>query len=138
MSISGRKFSLAFSKSPAWRHKHIVSVLFLDIEGAFRNAVTKRLLHNMRRRRIPEEYVKLVENMLMDRKTKLYFDDFMSNWFKLDNGMGQGDPLSMILYLFYNADVLEIAKGRKEKGQGYINNNTLIAITKTFQKIMQC
>jgi hypothetical protein len=48
----------------AWRKKLVVSVLFLDIEGAFPNTVTKRLLHNMRKRCLPEEYVIFVENML--------------------------------------------------------------------------
>src|SRR6266481_2171460 len=37
----------------AWRRKQVVSALFLNIEGAFPNAVTARLLHNMRKRRIP-------------------------------------------------------------------------------------
>jgi hypothetical protein len=31
----------------AWRNHKVTSVLYLDIEGAFPNAVTKRLLHNM-------------------------------------------------------------------------------------------
>jgi hypothetical protein len=34
----------------AWRTKKVASVLFLDIEGAFPNAVTDRLLHNMKKR----------------------------------------------------------------------------------------
>ena len=33
----------------AWRHKQVASVLFLDVEGAFPNAVTERLLHNLRK-----------------------------------------------------------------------------------------
>ena len=37
----------------AWRHKRVVSVLFLDVEGAFPNAVTARLTHNLKRRRVP-------------------------------------------------------------------------------------
>jgi len=31
----------------AWRKGKVVSILFLDIEGAFPNAVTERLLHNI-------------------------------------------------------------------------------------------
>jgi hypothetical protein len=80
-----------------------VSILYLDIEGAFLNAVTDRLLHNMRKRRVPEAYMKFVENLLTGRRTKLKSDSYMSDWFELDNSIGQGDPLSMVLYLFYNA-----------------------------------
>ena len=31
----------------AWRRKQVVSVLFLDVEGAFPNAMTDHLLHNL-------------------------------------------------------------------------------------------
>jgi hypothetical protein len=40
----------------AWRNGQVASVLFLDVEGAFPNAVTDRLLHNLRRRKIPTTY----------------------------------------------------------------------------------
>ena len=39
----------------AWRSNKVVSVLFLDVEGAFLNAVTTKLIHNLKRRRVPEE-----------------------------------------------------------------------------------
>lgn len=45
----------------AWRHHKVVVMLFLDIEGAFPNAVNDRLIHNMRKRRIPEEYTLFIE-----------------------------------------------------------------------------
>ena len=32
-----------------WRRKQVMSALFLDVEGAFPNAVTLRLLHNMKK-----------------------------------------------------------------------------------------
>jgi hypothetical protein len=110
----------------------VVSILYLDIEGAFPNMVTNRLLHNMRKRRVPKAYVKFGENLLMGRRTELKFENYTSDWFELDNCIGQGDPLLMILYLFYNADLLDIAKGKKEKTLGYIDNNTLLAIGETF------
>ena len=70
----------------AWCHHQVISVLFLDIEGAFPNAVTSWLLHNLQKRRVPEVYVSFISNMLMGRRTQLRFDDYMSSWFALDNG----------------------------------------------------
>ena len=32
------------------------------------------------------------------------------NWADIDNGIVQGDPLSMLLYLFYNADLISMPK----------------------------
>ena len=62
----------------AWRQKQVVAVLFLDIKGAFPNAVTTRLLHNLRKWHMPEEYVAFIANVLTRHRTKLKFDNRMS------------------------------------------------------------
>ena len=49
--------------------------------------------------------------MLTGRCTQLRFDNYTSSWFALDNGIGQGNPLLMLLYLYYNSDTLEVPKG---------------------------
>ena len=111
----------------AWRQGKVVSVLFLDIEGAFPNADIDRLLHNMRQRRVPEQYVLFAERMIRDRKTRLKFDDYISDSFDILTGIGQGDPLSMLLYLFYNADLLDIPDCREEAALGYVDDTMLYA-----------
>jgi hypothetical protein len=40
----------------------------------------------------------------------------------------------MILYLFYNMDMLDIMKGINEKGLGYVDDKALIAIAKMFKE----
>jgi len=97
----------------AWRRHKVAAMLFLDVEGAFPNMVTHWLLHNMRSHRVPESYVAFIEHMLTGWLTRLKFNGYMSEWASIDNGIVQGDPLSMILYLFYNADLLENA-GKSE------------------------
>ena len=71
--------------------------------------------------------------MLTGRHNRLKFNDYVSDWFELDNGIVQGDPLSMILYLFYNADMLDIVHGRHELCLGYVDNMALIASADTFE-----
>lgn len=50
----------------AWRTKSIVSALFLDISQAFPTVSHGRLLHNLRKRCIPEPLVKWLESFLTD------------------------------------------------------------------------
>jgi hypothetical protein len=69
------------------------------MEGAFPNAVTDRLLHNLRKRRIPRVYVDFIKQLLSNRRTRIKFDDFVSEAIQIINGIGQGDPLSMLLYI---------------------------------------
>src|SRR6202522_2992340 len=77
----------------AWRSNKVVSVLFLNVEGAFPNAVTTRLVHNLKRRRAPSAIVQFVKLLLAGRKTRLQFDDYVSETIDITNGIGQGDPL---------------------------------------------
>jgi len=112
----------------------VALVLFLDVEGAFLNAVTARLLHNLRKQGMPEVYIVYVKNLLTNRKTRLKFNYHTSGWFKIDHSVRQGDPLSMILYLYYNTDLLDIAKDHWELLLGYMDDIALVAVSKTFEE----
>jgi ribonuclease HI/endonuclease/exonuclease/phosphatase family metal-dependent hydrolase len=119
----------------AWREEKVVSVLFLDVEGAFPNAVTTRLIHNLRKRRIPTSMVRFVECLLTNRRTKIKFDDHVSDVIEITNGIGQGDPLSMLLYILYNADLLEIPDDdQNEHAIGYVDDIALLAVGADFQE----
>lgn len=123
----------------AWRSHKVASVLFLDIEGAFPNAVTKCLIHNMRMRRIPRDIVSFTERLLTGRQTQLRYDGYTSDWIPIDNGIGQGDPLSMILYIIYSSDLVDVAKplrGRAaitELTLAFVDDTALIAVGKDFE-----
>lgn len=119
----------------AWRKGLVASVLFLDVEGAFPNAVTSKIIHNLKKRRMPAQYVSMVANMLSGRKTRLRFDDFLSEFIEINNGIGQGCPLSMLLYIIYNADMMEI--GQTNSGDdaiGYVDDIALLAVGTDFKE----
>jgi hypothetical protein len=120
----------------AWRTKRVASVLFWDIEGTFPNAVTDRLLHNMRTRRLPKAMIDFTQQVLTGQQTQLQFDDFKSEWFPVTNGIGQGDPLSMILYIIYNADLVDVAKhqGKQESTLTFVDDTAFIAVGASFHK----
>jgi ribonuclease HI len=126
---------LVYKIKNAWANNQVASVLFLDVEGAFPNAVTEKLIHNLRKRRIPEVYTKFVKQLLTNRRTKIKFDDYTSETINITNGIGQGDPLSMILYIMYNADLLEvIGNEAKEDAIGYVDDVALLAIGTDFEE----
>jgi hypothetical protein len=82
----------------------------LDIKGAFPNVVTKRLIHNMHMRHIPGDIASFTEQLLMDWQMQLWFDGYTSDWIPINNWIGQGDPLSMILYIIYSSDLVDVAR----------------------------
>jgi len=121
----------------AWRKGKVASILFLDIEGAFQNAVTDRLLHNLRKRQIPKAYIKVIQKILEDWCTKLKFDNCVSDTIRIDNGIGQGNPLSMILYIMYNTDLLEIANSPEEESIGFMDDAMVLAVANNFQETVE-
>lgn len=66
------------------------------MKGAFPNAVTEKVVHNLRKRRIPHQYVGVIENMLTNRRTKLCFDDYLSNFTHITAGRTNEDSIGYV------------------------------------------
>ncbi|OJA12244.1 hypothetical protein AZE42_13638 [Rhizopogon vesiculosus] len=93
----------------------------------------------MQMRRIPRELIIFTEQLLTGRKTQLRFDGYTSDWIPIVNGIGQGDPLSMILYIIYSSDLIDIATNRHGRGAlreltlAFVDDTALIAIGPDFE-----
>ncbi|KAG9221604.1 hypothetical protein CCMSSC00406_0006763 [Pleurotus cornucopiae] len=95
----------------AWRRGEVASALFLDVKGAFPSVAVDRLEHNLRMAGIPRE----------------------SDPFPVENGLDQGDAMSVILYLLYNAGILATVKGnKKELGLLFIDDAAIVVTGATF------
>ena len=75
--------------------------------------------------------------MLKDRTMKLKFNDYILDTFTLNNRIGQDDPLSIALYQFYNANILNISRDKNESVIAYVDNAILTVIADTFQQAHQ-
>jgi hypothetical protein len=111
----------------------VKSMLFLDVKGTFPSVDIKRLIHNMRKCRIPREYTEWMKRRLENSQTTLSFDDFQTELFAVLNGLDQGDPFSAICSLLYNADLLKIPDIKKGKSMLlFVDDAVVITMGKDF------
>jgi hypothetical protein len=95
-------------------HK-VATLLMLDASGAFDNVHHNKLVECLARRKIPAPIVLWIREWLKGRRTKLKLPEGESSWVDLKYGVPQGSSLSPILWLFYNADLLdEIIQGAQK------------------------
>ena len=99
---------LTSSIQTAWKARPgcVVSMLALDLGGAFDNVSHERLLHIIRTEGYPQWITQCVQSFLSNRKTKILFSGYESNWFHTQAGIPQGSPLSPILFLLFISELL--------------------------------
>lgn len=110
-------------------NNHVASILSLDISGAFNNVSHTRLLHNLRKRKVPEYIIKWTESFLKDRQSSLSFDGQTSEMRPVNAGIPQGSPVSPILFLFFNADLFDECDrlGLKASSIGFVDDANILA-----------
>jgi ribonuclease HI len=96
--------------------------LVLDDEGSALGS-----LDDLRKRGVPEFIVRWVDSFTSKRSTSLRFNGIDSEKISIEAGVPQGSPISPILYLFYNADLLGVpgkmkSRGRKGTSWGFIDD----------------
>lgn len=109
--------------------KMVVSLLMLDVSGAFDNVSHQRLIHNLKKRGVPPATVAWITDFLQDRETVIKLPEFTSSKIKTPTGIPQGSPLSPILYLFYNADLIQdLAQDNTCKTMGWIDDVGILVV----------
>ena len=85
----------------------MASLLSLDMAGAFDNVSHERVLHNLRIKRVPKYIVNWAESFLQERATSITLGGKTSAVEEVETGIPQGSPISPILFLFFNAPLIE-------------------------------
>ena len=137
---AGRTATDALHYVTAWtraqlRKKKVVTLTILDIKSAFPSTDSRRLLHELRTRGVPPVYTKWIETMLANRKTRLSFDDFLSEEHPVSNGLEQGCPLSPVLFLYYSAPLIDSVDNEQDAAAlSFVDDLGVLTAGKTFQE----
>ena len=112
---------------------NVTSLLSLDVAGAFNNVSHRRLIYNLRNKRVPGVIIRWVESFLTNRSTSITLGGRTSAIEPAETGIPQGSPISPILFLFFNAPLIEACSKAKLRLQvgGFVDDIHLIAYEKS-------
>jgi hypothetical protein len=114
----------------AWHAKpgSVVSMLSLDLAGAYDNVPHDKLLEILRGKRLPEWMIKAIACFTQGRRTRIAYTGFESDWIYTCTGIPQGSPLSPILFLFFISGLLERFQEPEDGilGFGFVDDTNLI------------
>ena len=119
----------------AWRQKKVLSLLSFDVKGAYNGVAKERLLQRMRARRVPEEIVAWTGAFCSDRSASI-----VVNGREIESreiaapGLPQGSPLSPILFLFYNADLVQRQITSSRGAMAFVDDYTVWTATNTIEQ----
>lgn len=92
----------------AWRSKRVLSLVSFDVKGAYNGVYKERLLQRLAARGIPSALVRWVDAFCSQRTATIIVNGQASEQQRLPQaGLPQGSPLSPILFLFFNADLVQ-------------------------------
>ncbi len=121
----------------AWNSNKIASMLLLDVSGAYDKVSHPRLLHNLRKRGIDTSITSWIESFLSDRTTTLKTSEYTTPLTPINTGIPQGSPLSPILYLFYNSDLIDrcnTAERLNTVATGFVDDIGLLTVGNTTEE----
>ncbi|KAG6997033.1 RNA-directed DNA polymerase from mobile element jockey [Fusarium oxysporum f. sp. conglutinans] len=109
----------------AWRSRHVVSLISFDVKGAYNGVCKERLLQRMKARGIPEGLLLWIDAFCSERTATIVINGQSSESQPLPQaGLPQGSPLSPILFLFFNADLVQTQIDRNGGAIAFVDDYT--------------
>ncbi|KAI4732297.1 hypothetical protein E4T50_17119 [Aureobasidium sp. EXF-12298] len=107
----------------AWRNGKVVSLVTFDVQGAFNGVNTTVLQERLEQRGIPGTLSEWVGDFCRERMATVTLDTFESDRQPIAQaGIPQGSPLSPILYIFYNANLVERPIDKTQGALGFVDD----------------
>jgi ribonuclease HI len=92
----------------AWRRRLVVSLITFDVKGAYNGVYKERLIQRLGARGIPQKLLQWIDAFCSQRTATIEVNGQGPETRNLSQaGLPQGSPLSPILFLFFNADLVQ-------------------------------
>ena len=112
-------------------------MLSLNIVEAFNWVLHIRLLHTLKIKRMSSYIIEWTRSFLEDWETSLIFDEQMSDMRKINADISQRFLISLILFLFFNASLIEKCEALriKIKVLNFVNDINILVYNRFTEEI---
>ncbi|KAJ3575723.1 hypothetical protein NPX13_g3935 [Xylaria arbuscula] len=110
---------------------YVVTLLTMDVQGAFDALLKRRLLYRMRQQGWPLPLLRLIDSFLCDRAIRVRLGRSTTTDYAVSCGTPQGSPLSPVLYMLYLAELLKLDTERRF---GYADDIGFYRISKSAEE----
>ena len=118
----------------AWRDKKVLSLIIFNIKKAFNRIAIKILIKRLRETRLPEILIKVIQDFCSNRKATVMVNDSSTNLIDLQHaGLPQKSLLSPILFLFFNASLVNSPINKYKESIAFINDYLVWVIGELIQ-----
>jgi len=102
----------------------------------FDNVMHSRLLHDMKKRKVSKLLLEFVKNFLRNQRIMITIDDYTMMKCNVNVDISQDSLLSLILYLFYNANLLKACDDIKLRINftNFVNDINIL----TYEEFIKC
>jgi len=117
--------------------KYVAFMLSLDVIEAFNWVLHVRLLHTLKMKRTSNYIVEWACSFLKNQETLLRFNEQMSDMRKINANISQRFFISLILFLFFNASLIEKCEALKIKIKvlSFVNDINILAYDRFIEEI---
>jgi len=119
----------------AWKQRKVLSLVSFDVKGAYNGVNGDVLARRLRERRIPPRVVDWIRAFCSGRQASVVVNDTESPIRDVPNpGLPQGSPLSPILFLFFNADLVASALSDGGGSIAFVDDYTIWVVGDSAQE----
>lgn len=116
-----------------------VTMMGLDIAGAFDNVDRQKLLQTLADNGLPEWYLRIMQSFLSDRFITLRLPQSTSESTLINIGIPQGSPMSSLLFLFFMAPLLKMLSTKRVNGVwfkafAYVDDTYLVVASQSYEQ----
>ena len=109
----------------AWKDKKVLSLITFDVQGAFNGVARDVLVQRLRKRRIPKIFISWIKDFCLQRQAVISVNGETTDLISLEHAdLPQGLPLSPILFLFFNADLIQSPINKNKGSIAFIDEFT--------------